>query len=222
MKIWLTLASIISVVSLPAQAYGGASSYPEVTCKLITPKWLGLGRLTKTLKEQQLVDFNLEQDKQYTRNKVRKMMRKAVIEDVGRRQEHTFTFHPHFSWGAYTYFSNPYSEINDNVTEGITFALITHFHDSIVPVLEDLHLAGKIRVDENILKPITDSTWANMNEVYRYMELYNAGSYGGMKDSITIVDDVNAIDQEIRYEGFDHESKRNILVGNCTAELPQY
>ena len=38
MKIWLTLASIISVVSLPAQAYGGASSYPEVTCKLITPK----------------------------------------------------------------------------------------------------------------------------------------------------------------------------------------
>jgi hypothetical protein len=167
------------------------------------------------LKEQQLVDFNLEQDKQYTRNKVRIMMRKTVIEDVGKRQEYTFTFHPHFAWGAYTYVSYPESGVNDSVTEGITFALITHFHNSIVPVLEDLHLAGKIRVDENILKPITDSNWASMDEVYRYMELYHAGNFGGMKDSITIVDDVDATDPEIRYEGSDHESKRNILVGNC-------
>ena len=80
MKVLMMLVFVIS-------AFSGQVYAATVECTLITPKWLGLGRLSKTLEEQQLVGFANYQDEYYKRNQVRKMMRKAIINNpnIGKR-----------------------------------------------------------------------------------------------------------------------------------------
>jgi hypothetical protein len=195
-------------------AFSGQVYAATVECTLITPKWLGLGRLSKTLEEQQLVDFSRDANEIYNRNQVRKMMRKAVINNVGRRAEHTFTFHPIYESAAEMYVN--YDHVNDDFKEGVTFALITLFHNSVVPVLSTLDENEKIEIlDDTLLKPITTSSYNDFNQIYQYMNLYHVGSYGGMLESITLVDDVHAEDYTVKYQGTDASSKRNIIVGNC-------
>lgn len=209
MKVWMMLVFVIS-------AFSGQVYAATVECTLITPKWLGLGRLSKTLEEQQLVGFANYQDEYYKRNQVRKMMRKAIINNpnIGKRAEHTFTFHPIYESAAEMYVN--YDYVNDDFKEGVTFALITLFHNSIVPVLNDLDENEKIEIlDETLLKPITTSSYNDLNQIYEYMNLYHVGSYGGMLESITLVDDIHAEEYTVKYQGTDASSKRNIIVGNC-------
>ncbi len=205
----------------------------QVSCTLVVPNWLGLGRLTNRLAGNELLeDISDNTNKNHfvrgalekqvnfrgRRNDTRAKIRRKIVRNIGIGAEIDFTFHSIFAAGARDVIESNYESLNTEFREGVAYALINKFNEYLIPTLQNLDNRGKISIlKPNLFNSLISTDQTELAEILKYHKDY----FPGMDDAPVIVEDLtdSAYDENNRIIGGDDSlSNRAIKVGNCRVD----
>lgn len=218
--IFLAFFSALSFTAM-AETNSFDKTMPGVYCKIKTPKWFRMGRFSDYL----LNENHVELQGNFTRDELRKRLRKSIKNDSNREPALDISLSPLINFEDFIAYSKLSPAIDrgyiltstfvDNTSpevvgflEAANNTLQKSYFSAILPAIQKLEMDGKIVVSNTFY-----NSFIGGNNSY-HSALFSAD----MKQSGILAESITVILSDLEngtFKGDDSGSKRNVTVKDC-------